>query len=329
MNSSMNTIGQTTYLAIYISDNEHLEKYLPLLNVLNRPVLLLCASIVEDDVEVNENISAIAIEDMNDDMLEKLQEVVSLDGLLLADNNGVLLHHLQHLKFPVITLNPSVAQDKQIAIINKEAPCCYLKKASVPKLHIGCGPFVIEGWLNTDVQCNYPEVSYLNAGKLYPFPDNSFEYIFSEHLFEHLSIVEQTVMLEECYRILKPGGRVRLAMPNLHFIMDLYNHPNKEYNRKYLEWSYRLFGIRKDTPKVSEVDYPIHVINNFFHLWGHQFIHTPESLERMACEIGFKDIKPYPIGCSDTPTLQGLEKHGQSIPSWANELETFVVEMGK
>lgn len=176
----MNTIGQTTYLAIYISDNEHLEKYLPLLNVLNRPVLLLCASIVEDDVEVNENISAIAVEDMNDDMLEKLQELMSLDGLLLADNNGVLLHLLQHLKFPVITLNPSVAQDKQIAIINKETPCCYLKTASVPKLHIGCGPFVIEGWLNTDVQCNYPEVSYLNAGKPYPFPDNSFEYIFSE-----------------------------------------------------------------------------------------------------------------------------------------------------
>lgn len=124
----MNTISQTTYLAIYISDNEHLERYLPLLNVLNRPVLLLCASIVEDDVEVNENISAIAIEDMNDDMLERLQEVLSLDGLLLAPDIDVLLHHVDNLKFPVITLNPSVTQDKQIAITNKEAPCCYLKQ---------------------------------------------------------------------------------------------------------------------------------------------------------------------------------------------------------
>lgn len=157
-NNSMNTIGQTTYLAIYISDNEHLHKYLPLLNVLNRSVLLLCAAIVDDDVEVNENISAIAIEDMNDEMLEKLQEVMSLDGLLLADDNGMLLHHVQHLKFPVIILNPSVAQDEQIAIINKETPCRYLRTASVPKLHIGCGPCVLEGWLNTDVRCNYPEV---------------------------------------------------------------------------------------------------------------------------------------------------------------------------
>ena len=325
----MNTIGQTTYLAIYISDNEHLEKYLPLLNVLNRPVLLLCASIVEDDVEVNENISAIAIEDMNDDMLDNLQEVLTLDGLLLADDNDVLLHHVGYWKFPVITLNPSVTQDKQVEIINKEAPCRYLKTTSVPKLHIGCGPFVIQGWLNTDIQCNYPEVCYLNAGKPYPFPDKSFEYIFSEHLMEHLSIVEQTVMLKECYRILKPGGRIRLAMPNLHFIMDLYNHPNKECNRKYLEWSYKLFGMRQGVPKVSESDYPIHVINNFFHLWGHQFIHTPESLERMACKIGYKYFKPYPIGDSDISTLKGLEKHGLDIPSWANNLETFVLEMKK
>ena len=136
-------------------------------------------------------------------------------------------------------------------------------------------------------------------------------------------------MLKECYRTLKPGRRIRLAMPNLHFLMNLYINPEKEINRKYLAWSYRLFGKRTGVNEVSEKDYPIHVIKNFFHLWGHQFIHTPESLERMACEIGFKDIKPYPIGCSDTPTLQGLEKHGQSIPSWANELETFVVEMGK
>ena len=35
------------------------------------------------------------------------------------------------------------------------------------------------------------------------------------------------------------------------------------------------------------------------------------------------------IGSSDTPALQGLEKHGRNIPAWANELETFVVEMKK
>ena len=187
----------------------------------------------------------------------------------------------------------------------------------------------MEGWLNVDINCYRPDIRYLDAGKPYPFPDHSFDYIYSEHLFEHLSIEEQTMMLQECYRILKPGGRMRLAMPNLHFLMELYQHPDKECNRRYLTWSYRLFGMKQGISEVAEKDYPTHVINNFFRLWGHQFIHTPESLKSLAKGIGFQNIRPYPIGCSDTPALQGLEKHGQNIPAWANELETFVVEMVK
>ena len=213
--------------------------------------------------------------------------------------------------------------------IHRIAPCRYLTMTDVPKLHIGCGPFVMEGWLNVDINCYRPDIRYLDAGKPYPFTDHSFDYIYSEHLFEHLSIEEQTVMLQECYRILKPGGRMRLAMPNLHFLMELYLHPDKECNRRYLAWSYHLFGMKQGIPEVAEKYYPIHVINNFFRLWGHQFIHTPESLKSLAQGIGFQDIRPYPIGNSDTPALQGLEKHGQNIPAWANELETFVVEMIK
>lgn len=218
---------------------------------------------------------------------------------------------------------------RTIDAIHRIAPSRYLQTTDAPKLHIGCGPFVMEGWLNVDINCHRPDIRYMDAGKPYPFPDYSFDYIYSEHLFEHLSVEEQTVMLQECYRILKPGGRMRLAMPNLHFLMELYLHPDKDCNRRYLAWSYRLFGMKQGIPEVAEKDYPIHVINNFFRLWGHQFIHTPESLKSIAQGIGFQDIRPYPIGNSDTPALQGLEKHGQNIPAWANELETFVVEMIK
>ena len=213
--------------------------------------------------------------------------------------------------------------------IHRIAPCRYLQTTDAPKLHIGCGPFVMDDWLNVDIQCHRPDIRYMDAGKPYPFPDHSFDYIYSEHLFEHLSVEEQTVMLQECYRILKPGGRMRLAMPNLHFLMELYLYPDKECNRKYLAWSYRLFGMKQGVPEVAEKNYPTYVINNFFRLWGHQFIHTPESLKELAEGIGFHGIRSYSIGKSDTSALQGLERHGQNIPAWANELETFVMEMEK
>lgn len=96
--------------------------------------------------------------------------------------------------------------------------------------------------------------------------------------------------------------------------MDLYINPDKENNRKYLSWCYRLFGIIAGVFEVLEKDYPIHVISNLFHLWEYQFIHTSESLERMANDLGFKDIRSYDIVCSDTPELQGVEDMVKTFP---------------
>ena len=319
----------TSQLVSYIANNRQLHKLLPLLNVLNRPVLLLCLPEADEDVEVNDNISAISLEGMEDAMLETILETLHPEGILVVDGEDVLLEYGRKLGIPIIGIDLSQPLEEQIETVNREAPCRYLETAAIPKLHIGCGPFVMEGWLNVDIQCHRPDIRYMDAGKPYPFPDHSFDYIYSEHLFEHLSVEEQTVMLQECYRILKPGGRMRLAMPNQHFLMELYLHPDKECNRRYLAWSYRLFGMKQGVPEVAEKNYPTYVINNFFRLWGHQFIHTPESLKELAEGIGFHDIRPYSIGKSDTLALQGLERHGQNIPAWANELETFVVEMEK
>ena len=319
----------TSQLVSYIANNRQLHKLLPLLSVLNRPVLLLCLPEADEDVEVNDNISAISLEGMEDAMLETILETLHPEGILVVDGEDVLSEYGRKLGIPIIGIDLSQPLEEQIETVNREASCRYLETAAIPKLHIGCGPFVMDGWLNVDINCYRPDIRYLDAGKPYPFPDHSFNYIYSEHLFEHLSVEEQTVMLQECYRILKPGGRMRLAMPNLHFLMELYLHPDKDCNRRYLAWSYRLFGMKQGVPEVAEKNYPTYVINNFFRLWGHQFIHTPESLKELAEGIGFHGIRPYSIGKSDTLALQGLERHGQNIPAWANELETFVVEMEK
>lgn len=261
---------------------------------------------------------------------------VASDKLSFFEKLAYIEHHIAAFTEKIVTEKSYWFQElsesaikRTVDAIHRIAPCRYLQTTDAPKLHIGCGPFVMDGWLNVDINCYRPDIRYLDAGKPYPFPDHSFDHIYSEHLFEHLSVEEQTVMLQECHRILKPHGRMRLAMPNLHFLMDLYLHPDKECNRRYLAWSYHLFGMKQEVPEVAEKNYPTYVINNFFRLWGHQFIHTPESLKELAENIGFANIRPCPIGISDTPAQQGLERHGQNIPIWANELETFVVEMGK
>ena len=155
----------------------------------------------------------------------------------------------------------------------------YLSKNGESKLQIGCGKNALEGWLNTDLTYKKNEIAYLDAGKLFPLPNDTFDYIYSEHIFEHLTFTQGLNMLSECYRVLNPGGHLRLATPDFDFLMDLYNEPEKEIHKKYIKWSTNKF-IPEISNNLDEKDYlPSFVVNNFFRDWRSEE-HTSELQSR-------------------------------------------------
>ena len=58
-------------------------------------------------------------------------------------------------------------------------------------------------------------------GDALPFPDNSFDFVFSEHFFEHLWFDEAVALMEECRRILRPGGVLRTTVPDADLRTDM------------------------------------------------------------------------------------------------------------
>jgi SAM-dependent methyltransferase len=90
----------------------------------------------------------------------------------------------------------------------------YLESHAVRKLQLGSGSHTPPGWLNTDIEPNEKEV-YLDATGKYPFPDQTFQYIFAEHLIAHVSWEAGLSMLQECHRVLAKGGKIRIVTPNL------------------------------------------------------------------------------------------------------------------
>jgi predicted SAM-dependent methyltransferase len=52
------------------------------------------------------------------------------------------------------------------------------------------------------------------GGDQFKFPDGSFDFIYSEHFFEHLFADEAVALLRECHRLLKPGGVIRTVVPD-------------------------------------------------------------------------------------------------------------------
>jgi SAM-dependent methyltransferase len=125
---------------------------------------------------------------------------------------------------------------------------------SSTKLHIGAFDVVHDGWLNTDVTPHmavarvpglvgalrragrlsderaashaagtFRALHYLDLTRPLPYPDGSFEAVLGSHVLEHLTPDEAESLLTELHRVLRPGGVVRIAVPDLDAVIDAYD----------------------------------------------------------------------------------------------------------
>lgn len=199
----------------------------------------------------------------------------------------------------------------------------YLKEQSNPRLHVGSGPNFLPGWLNADLRPVDHRSVFLDATTPFPLPGNSFEAVFSEHLIEHLPYADGQVMLRESLRILRPGGRIRIATPNLENLVTLISNRSgavqTEYvdvvSSKYLPWN-----------KGRQA---AHVVTNFFWDFGHVCVYDPPSLEEALSQAGFTQITQVADRESTEPSLANLECHGQVVGDRVNRFETMVFEAVK
>ena len=90
------------------------------------------------------------------------------------------------------------------------------------RLHLGCGTKHIEGFTNIDIRY-LPGVDEVNNIRfLRNYKDNSVDLIYACHVLEHFSRWEYKNTLTRWYEILKPGGVLRLAVPNFSAIASRY-----------------------------------------------------------------------------------------------------------
>jgi len=196
----------------------------------------------------------------------------------------------------------------------------YLGAQQVKKLQLGTSNNVLKGWLNTDIHPNEGSVVYLDATKRFPFDDNTFDYVMAEHMIEHVEFQGAQRMLSESYRVLKPGGRVRFATPDLSVLLALHSREKTSDQKNYINWA-----ITRLLPDVKARE-EVFIINNFFRAWGHLFLYDQETLHHALSISGFQDIQFYKPGESGDPVLRKIESHGREIGEEVNQFETTVVE---
>lgn len=83
-----------------------------------------------------------------------------------------------------------------------------------PRLHLGCGGHRLEGWINVDLEPPGTDVA-ADCARPLPFPDASVAFVHCEDLLEHLDREAGARLLAECFRVLRPGGVLRVLTPDL------------------------------------------------------------------------------------------------------------------
>jgi SAM-dependent methyltransferase len=197
----------------------------------------------------------------------------------------------------------------------------YLASHPVRKLQIGAGGNAIEGWLSTDIRPISPDVAYLDAARPFPFADQTFDYVYCEHMIEHIPWRRGLALLRECRRVLKPGGALRVATPNLAAILGLRGPALDPVADRYVTWVTSRYLEGLPGP------HPTFVINNAFRNWGHQFLYDEHVLRLAMGEAGFDAVAVKAWGESDEEHFRGLEYHDRVIKNREMaEFETMILE---
>jgi len=164
------------------------------------------------------------------------------------------------------------------------------------KLNIGSGVTKRIGpdWINVDILHGVDLRRDIRKGL--PYKDNSVDFIYSEHFIEHLSIDEAISFFKECYRVLKHGGVIRTATPDLCYLLERYR----------VEW------FDQTWLRDYKFETACEMLNASFRMWGHKFLYDEETLRLCLEQSGYWEIKRCPLGYSSYSELCHLETRPES-----------------
>ena len=160
------------------------------------------------------------------------------------------------------------------------------------KIQFCCGSTKLDGWENYDEETDIT--------KPLPFADNTVDYIYCEHGIEHITQKQAWYFLEECNRILRQGGKIRLSFPDIYQI-TLGNS---------IEYNLFITGF------AQSMNMPFHkckdireTIRTMFLGLNHQSAWTSGLMRSFLEGTGFVYVISCKVGESPDRELEKIEQH--------------------
>ncbi len=121
-------------------------------------------------------------------------------------------------------------------------------------VNVGCGRTVHPAWVNIDLVPAASGVIKHNLCCGLPFADNEVDAVYHSHVLEHLGPEQGERMLRECYRVLRPGGILRIVVPDLEQIARLYLDYHERLGKEIRSDP----ALRMDQAGADRPDGPLH-----------------------------------------------------------------------
>jgi SAM-dependent methyltransferase len=153
------------------------------------------------------------------------------------------------------------------------------------KLNLGGGTQQLLGWINLDLRRGHD----LRRG-LPDWQDASVEAVYSCHFLEHVTHAEGERLLGEVYRVLKPGGVVRIGVPDFELFARAYVEDDEAFAEQY--FARYLGGLEPDPASVEDPQLlrsygPLGALIAIVHGWGHRAIYDERALRGALGRAGF------------------------------------------
>jgi ubiquinone/menaquinone biosynthesis C-methylase UbiE len=206
-------------------------------------------------------------------------------------------------------------------------------------LNLGCGQNRPSGWVNTDSSLNSllqklplfhniaiqllksveysSNAEYMDLRKPWRFSDNSVDVVYASHLFEHLSLSYAQQFLTKSYRVLKSGGVIRLVVPDLYQLAQIYIDSYKSKDTRaasnFLYWT-NLFQENTYPDHLSPIVKAINLWQDYPH--QHKYMYDFLSLEKTLLQAGFVDLQESSCAQSQyIPEIKQVEHNSEGVAS--------------
>jgi SAM-dependent methyltransferase len=209
-----------------------------------------------------------------------------------------------------------------------------ISKSVEININLGCGRNIAPGWINYDVslkmwllrnkvlkrllfffkliskndfETKWPSnVIKRDIRKGLPHSNNSVDHIYCSHVLEHLSFEDARKVLKECHRVLKPGGCIRIVIPDLKVFAKKYLEKDSTFFRNIIKDEVRsvadafirALNLSDERPLIRRLLFPYSV-----HKWMYDF----DSLKDLLLSCGFNVVEKKCFREGNFPDLEVLD----------------------